>query len=388
MSPFLINGAVRQIDRGAGGGLRQDVRHAQSARFEIGGDEGTRPRQIRAQPSGDRALPDPQIAVIELPHLALVREFAGGLELRQLRRRQAEPAQQLGGIAAGGLEVDVQALQKLRPIDAALRGHLGLSGLDFGIDVVGRALLLVGPGRPRPHVEHDRLVLEGAIAAQRQGWQAVRETGLQIDVLEVQLGSFELLDHVLDVDAQRRQLAEVEPALACVGLPMRRARCAGGSQLREIGGFEPIRVQRRADPGHLLAELEREIARQIALAEPQAQRHRIRPGGGVELRGRRSAELEVERLARHGAGGGQRHLAVRAAGAAGHLGETGRDPAPAAVREVVDRRVRDLQPADLGDVRRERKLSRESPVRRTVGSGLQSQARPGDRSPPAGGSRP
>ena len=213
MSPSLIKGTDGAADVRPSSPSLTGTKSAIRSRLEVRSalTNGRACDRSALNCARELALADLGMGLVQLPDLTVADQLALDLQLGQRRGGQAELAQQLGGIGALGLEVDLHALQALGLLDAAGRGDLRLPRLDPGIDPVGHLGLLLALGRSRLHVEHDRLVLVGAVAAQRQRRQAVVQTGLQAHVLELQVRALQAPDRVVEVGLERRQLVEVEP---------------------------------------------------------------------------------------------------------------------------------------------------------------------------------
>ena len=129
--------------------------------------------------------------------------------------------------------------------------------------------------------------------------------------------------------------------------------------------------------GHVLAEVERDLARDIALAQLQVDHRRVRLGLLAELGRRRAAELQMQRLTFKlaAAGQGQALIAARATGRAAHLVEMGGGAQAGAVRQIADRGIADLELTDLGNDRPPAAGRLELPVGRAVGAGLEANRR-------------
>ena len=366
--------------------------------MQIGGQEWPGPRQIHLEAAGQIALADLRVQVADPPDLALANQLAFGLQPRQLGQVDPGLAQDPGQVGAVGRKLGVNALQPLRIVDPAGCRDPGLPGSDVGIDRVARLGQRCSLRRPGLHVERHRLALEAAPALEGEARQAIMQARVQLDVLELEVGSGKVADRVVEISAEPRQAVRLEPArhnrselgLARLGLgltlhftPGLLVRARGRHQRRQFGRLDLIRMQRGADRRHVLAEIERDLAGQIARAELQVDGNRNGLGRVLELRDRRTAQLQMQGLTFEGTGRGQRHAvgraAVRTAGAAPDFVQVRDQIAAAAVIEIADRGSRDPELADLRDRRRAlRGTLLELPIGWAVGARLQPEHGPRD----------
>ena len=157
----------------------------------------------------------------------------------------------------------------------------------------------------------------------------------------------------------------------------------GAHQSRQFAAVDVVGMERGGDRRHLLAEIERDLAGEIARSELQLDGGRVGLGPLHELCDRRAAQLQMQGLTLERTGRGQLQApgrtAIGATSVASDLVEIGDHAAAAAVVDIADRGSRDPQLPDLGDRRRAfRETLFEFPVRGSVGARLQPEHGLGD----------